>query len=83
MEIKPDKPEAFISHLFMHLFKVLSNPFLGSFFVDQIDQSTVLVVYFDIFVVFPGYLNIDLIIPVNINLRTPLKIRVLCPKEWY
>lgn len=80
MEIEPDILEALVTHLPMHLFEVLADSLLGAFFVYQIDQSAVLVVDFDVFVVFPRYLHVDLVVAVNVDFWVPLEVRVLRPE---
>ena len=83
MEIEPNKSKALVVDLLMHFFKVLTKALLGPFFINEIDQSAILVVLLNIFVVLFRHLQVQLVIAVNADFGAPFQIGVLVPEKWH
>lgn len=83
MEIEPNKSKVLVTNLLVKFFEVLAELFLFAFLINEIDKSTVLVMLFDIVIVFLCDFKVQFIISVNTHFRVPLKIRILSPEEWH
>ncbi len=83
MEVEPDQFEGFIADLAMNFFEVLAEALLRTFFIDEIDKSTIFVVFLDVLVIFFCDFEVELIVGMDADFGAPFEVRILIPEEWH
>lgn len=65
----------------MHLVKIFTDTLLRSLLIDQVDESAILIISFDVFIVFLGEIAVEFVVRMDGDSWTPFKIRSLLPND--